>query len=273
MKEAYQAVLDHPSVVLSNNSRAGADDYADWLGLDPSRIEVVYNGIDFDRLNRSAKPEDALEIRRDLGIPEGAPVLGGVYRMSEEKRPLLWLDAAALVAQARPDAHFVVCGDGPLRDDMRKHAEDLGIGARVHLPGPQSNIGAWFKMMDVVLLASRHEGLPNVLLEAQSLGVPVVAPDVGGMAEVVEQGVTGWTLKQADAAMLAERILSCLNDTAWRQAAVQRAPRFVRERFGIDSMLLRNLEVYGIPAPRGAAERLASGLAGNLDGRTEAKVN
>ena len=158
------------------------------------------------------------------------------------------LDVAAKVLQARSDAHFVVCGDGPMRDEMRKYADGLGIGDRVHLPGAQSNIGSWFKMMDVVLLASRHEGLPNVLLEAQSLGVPVVAPDVGGMAEVVEQGVTGWTIKGADAEMLAERIVYCLNETAWRQVAVERAPRFVRERFGIEAMLQRNLEVYGIPS-------------------------
>ena len=101
-------------------------------------------------------------------------------------------------------------------------------------------------MMDVVMLTSRHEGLPNVLLEAQSLGIPVVAPDVGGMSEVVEQGVTGWTIRDADANSLAERVLHCLTDRGWREVAAERAPRFVRERFGIATMLRRNLEVYGI---------------------------
>ena len=248
MKDAYQAVLSHPSVVMSNNSRAGANDYADWLGIDPARVDVVYNGIDFDRLDSNAKAEETERSRRELGIPEGAPILGGVYRMSEEKRPLLWLDVAAVVARQNPDVHFVICGDGPMRDEMIKYAAGLGIGGRVHMPGAQSNIGSWFKMMDVVMLTSRHEGLPNVLLEAQSLGVPVVAPDVGGMSEVVEQGVTGWTIRNADAAKLAERVLFCLTDRAWRATAVAQAPSFVRERFGIQSMLRRNLEVYGIEA-------------------------
>src|SRR4029079_11097706 len=133
----------------------------------------------------------------------------------------LWLEVAAPVLQARPDVHFVVCGDGPMRGEMGEYADGLGIGDRVHLPGPQSNIGSWFKMMDVVLLASRHEGLPNVLLEAQSLGVPVVAPDVGGMAEVVEHGVTGWVIPDADAAALAERLAFCLSDEAWRDTAAR----------------------------------------------------
>lgn len=246
MREAYRAVLHHPAVVLSNNSRAGANDYAQWLELAPERVEVVYNGIDFDRLDSAAHPDETARARQALGIPPGAPVLGGVYRMSEEKRPLLWLDVAAAVAQRNGSVHFVVCGDGPMRDEMRSHAAALGIAGRVHLPGAQSNIGSWYRMMDVVLLTSRHEGLPNVLLEAQSMGVPVVAPDVGGMSEVVERGITGWTIRNADAASLAERVLHCLTDLEWRQRAVERAPRFVRDRFGVATMLRRNLEVYGI---------------------------
>ncbi|MBY0320976.1 MAG: tetratricopeptide repeat protein [Reyranella sp.] len=247
MKVAYQTVLDHPSVIMSNNSRAGADDYAEWLDLEPARVEVVYNGIDFDRLDSSANSDETAQARAELGIPPNVPVLGGVFRMSEEKRPLLWLDVAAAVARANDAVQFVVCGDGPMRDEMRSHAANLGIADRLHLPGARSNIGAWFKMMDVVMLTSRHEGLPNVLLEAQSLGIPVVAPDVGGMSEVVEQGVTGWTIRNADAESLAERVVFCLSDTEWRQVATARAPRFVRERFGIETMLRRNLEVYGIP--------------------------
>lgn len=247
MQEAYKAVLDHPSVILSNNSRAGADSYAEWLDIDARSIEVVYNGIDFDRLANNAKTEETAQARVDLGIPDGAPVLGGVFRMSEEKRPMLWLEVASLVAKANPDAHFVICGDGPMRDRMNDYIAEQGLADRVHLAGAQSNIGSWYRLMDVVMLTSRHEGLPNVLLEAQSLGIPVVAPDVGGMAEVVEQGVTGWTIKNANAEMLAERVLHCLGEQHWRQAAIERAPRFIRERFGIETMLRRNLEVYGIP--------------------------
>ncbi|MDP2372351.1 tetratricopeptide repeat protein [Reyranella sp.] len=252
MKKAYEAVLAHPAVVLSNNSRAGANDYAEWLGMAPERIEVVYNGVDFDRLRANAEETD--NARRDLGIPAGAPVLGGVFRMSEEKRPLLWIDVAAAVARRDETVHFVICGDGPMRDEMVNHAAALGIGDRVHLPGAQANIGSWYRMMDVVMLTSRHEGLPNVLLEAQSLGIPVVAPDVGGMSEVVEQGVTGWTVRDADAESLAERVQHCLSNWAWRQAAGERAPVFVRDRFSIPAMLRRNLEVYGIPPDLAASD-------------------
>ena len=250
MKEAYQAVLRHPSVVLTNNSRAGADDYAAWLGIDPARIDVVYNGIDFDHLERSAAADETARARRELGMPEDVPVLGGVFRMSEEKRPILWLEAAAEVARQKPGVHFVICGDGPMREEAASRAKVLGIANVVHMPGAQYNIASWYKMMDVVMLASRHEGLPNVLLEAQSLGVPVVAPDVGGMSEVVEQGVTGWTVRDADAKALADRVLVCLNDERFRHIAVKRGPDFVRGRFGIEAMLRKNLELYGVSVPQ-----------------------
>lgn len=246
MREAYRAVLGHPSVVLSNNSRAGADDYASWLGLDSATVEVVYNGIDFDKLAASVDQRAVQEIRDSLAIPPDAPVLGSAFRMSEEKRPSLWVEVAGAVARQNPRAHFIVCGDGPERRNMAELAARLGIGERLHLPGPQSNIASWYKAMDAVMLTSRHEGLPNVLLEAQSLGLPVVAPDVGGMAETVWQGVTGWTIKKADAESLAERVLYSLGDTQWRQQAQTAAPPFVRERFGMAAMLRRTLEIYGI---------------------------
>jgi glycosyltransferase involved in cell wall biosynthesis/Tfp pilus assembly protein PilF len=252
MREAYRAVLGHPAVVLTNNSRAGAEDYADWLGIDPARVAVVHNGIDFEKLARSVDRDEARRERQGLGIPDGAPILGSVFRMSEEKRPLLWLDVAAEVARAKPDAHFVICGDGPMRDEMLEHAARRGIRERLHLAGSRPNIATWYSMMDLVMLTSRHEGLPNVLLEAQGLGIPVVAPDVGGMSETVWQGVTGWTIHDADAGNLAERVLFCLDNDPWRKAAHEKAPGFVRDRFGMAAMVRRNLEVYGL-APAAAS--------------------
>lgn len=246
MQHGYRAVLGHPSVVLSNNSRAGADDYADWLGVAPASVDVIYNGIDFEQLAAGVDPERVRDVRSRLRIPTDAPIVGSAFRMSEEKRPLLWVEVAAEVARRDGRPHFIVYGDGPMRADMVRLAERLGIADRLHLPGPESELASCYKAMNVALLTSRHEGLPNVLLEAQSLGVPVVAPDVGGVREAIRPGVTGWAVADADAARLAERVLFCLTDAAWAAEAGVEAPRFVRERFGIAAMLMRTLEVYGV---------------------------
>jgi len=152
-----------------------------------------------------------------------------------------------------PNMHFVVCGDGPMRGDMAELAAGLGLAGRLHLPSPQANIASWYKAMDVVMLTSRHEGLPNVLLEAQGLGVPVVASDVGGMSETVWQGVTGWTNKGTEATALAERGGFCLSNPDWLTGARAVAPSFVEERFGIEAMLRRTLDVYDLPHRPGIA--------------------
>lgn len=255
MREGYRAVLGHSAVFLTNNSRAGANDYAEWLEIDPSDVEVVYNGIDFERMADSVDPMRVEQLRDTLGIPGDAPLVGSAFRMSEEKRPLLWVEMAAEVARRAPKAHFVVFGDGPMRSSMSDLAERLGIGDRLHLPGPDDNIASCYKAMDAVVLTSRHEGLPNVLLEAQSLGVPVVAPDVGGVSETILPGITGWAVPEATAASLAERVVHCLTDAAWAARAQQEAPSFVRDRFGVASMLRRTLDIYGLSDDLDASDR------------------
>lgn len=246
MRDAYRAILGHPAVILTSNSRAGAADYADWLGIDARAIAVVHNGIDFDSLAARVDARRSRGLRDAIGVPAAAPLVGSAFRMSEEKRPLLWVEAAAEVHRRAPEAHFVVYGDGPMRADMLARARELGIADRLHLPGPVDEIGSCYTAMDVVMLTSRHEGLPNVLLEAQSLGVPVVAPDVGGVAEAMWPGVTGWAVADADGPALAEHVVKCLRDSAWTATARARGPIFVREQFGIPAMLARTLEIYGM---------------------------
>lgn len=250
MQEGYQAVIGHPTIILCNNSRAGAEDYADWLGIDSATIEVVHNGIDFEQLAQSVDPARALGLRQKLGVPENASIVGSAFRMSEEKRPLLWVEVAAEISRRQPHAHFVVFGDGPMRADMLGHAARFGIADRLHLPGREDDIGSCYKAMNVVLLTSRHEGLPNVLLEAQSLGVPVVAPDVGGVAETIWHGVTGWAVPDAAphllAHALAEHVVQCLREPGWMTKAQAEAPSFVRERFSMTTMMRRTLDVYGL---------------------------
>ncbi|MEI8154507.1 MAG: glycosyltransferase [Hyphomicrobiales bacterium] len=233
-------------MVLSNNSEAGARDYADWLGIEPTRVKVIYNGIDFDHLTAGVDPERVRQARATLGVPPDAPVVGSAFRMSEEKRPLLWVEVAAEVARRDERTHFVVYGDGPMRTDMLDLARRRGIAERLHLPGHEDDISSCYKAMNVVMLTSRHEGLPNVLLEAQSLGIPVVAPDVGGVIEAMWPEVTGWAVADADAGKLAERVIFSLEDQTWASRVRGDAPAFVRERFGIPAMLRRTLEVYGL---------------------------
>jgi glycosyltransferase involved in cell wall biosynthesis len=149
-------------------------------------------------------------------------------------------------------------GDGPLREEARQYAAARELGDRIVMPGNEKDTAVAIAAMDVFLLTSRLEGFPNVLVEAQSLGVPVVTTDGGGAAETLIQGRTGYAINPHSPQPLADAILRILSDTPWREAARQATQRFVRERFSTSLMVDRTLDAYfarGEFAPMRATHR------------------
>jgi glycosyltransferase involved in cell wall biosynthesis len=245
MDQAYRTLAQVPNVTLINNSRAGADDYADWIGIPRDRIGVVHNAIDLG--GRTRAPADAVAaLRRSLGIPADAFVMGGVFRLEEEKRPLLWVDTAAAVAKVLPDAWFVVFGQGSMHDRMLRRAKQAGVSNRFVMAGVTDEVPTAMSAMDVMLLASHGEGLPNVLLEAQAVGTPVIATDVGGSREAIDPGVTGWVIASHRPQDLAERIVWLHDRPQARHAVLERGPAFVAEKFGLHRMISSTMRVYGL---------------------------
>jgi glycosyltransferase involved in cell wall biosynthesis len=248
MDPAYRILVRQPAVTLINNSRAGGDDYADWIEIPRDRITVVYNAIDFADRRRSP-PQERAAFRASLGIEHDAFVVGGVFRLDEEKRPLSWIRTAALVARSIADARFIIFGGGPMREEIERVAQEEGITGRLNMPGVTNDVLAAISIMDVFLLTSSDEGLPNVILEAQWVGTPVVATNVGGVSEALEIGVTGWTGPPDDIEGLAARITWLHENASAIEAARSRGPSFVREKFGIDRMIADTIGVYGIGRP------------------------
>ncbi len=232
--------------MLINNSEAGASDYARWLDLPVNRFIVMRNGLDSAAMRR-ADPRAIAALRARLGIPPEAPVVGSIFRLSEEKRPLLWIEVARKVAKRRPDCHFVIFGSGPLLNEIETAADRNGLAGNVHCPGMILDVAGGLSVFDVFLLTSRAEGTPNVVLEASALGVSVVATDAGGMREAIEEGVTGFVVQPADAAVIAERILQILQAPDWRARARTAGPHFIERRFGLDRMIAETLKLYGLP--------------------------
>jgi len=245
MADAYREIASIPEVIMLNNSTAGADDYAAWLGLSADRIRVLRNGVDPKAFIPPASGTRE-RLRAALGIPETVPVVGSIFRLYDEKQPLLWVEAAALVAASRADCHFVIVGTGPLRSAVLKRARQSGCADRLHCPGTSADPSDYLSMFDVFLLTSRAEGTPNVVLEASLAGVPVVATAAGGTAETIEDGVTGVLVRDGSAATIAARVLEILDNAGWRAAAKSAGPAFVERRFGLDRMVEETLAVYGL---------------------------
>ena len=244
MDPAYGALSELTKVVFVNNSRAGADDYAKWLGLQPGRIRVIHNAVDFGDRRRSS-PAEIAALRQELRLPSGAPVVGSVFRFEEEKRPLFWLEVAATIARRIPEAQFVLFGQGSMRSKMIEAANRLGLRDRLSLPGVREDVLSAISMLDVFVLTSAGEGLPNVLLEAQWVGTPVVTTDVGGAREAISDGDTGFLGPSDDVAEIAALACRILSDPDFRTRATTAGPTFVRRRFNMDRMLDETLSAYG----------------------------
>jgi glycosyltransferase involved in cell wall biosynthesis len=243
MRSAYRALLECPNLVLANNSRGGAQDYAEWLRVEPARIPVIYNGLDL-ALGDPPRPSDVQHLRATLSIPEHAPVVGGMFRFSPEKRPMLWLQVVDRILREQPDCQFVLFGEGNLKARMVAEIRRLSVGDRVRLVPPTQQSRTALAMFDLLLLTSQWEGTPNVAIEAQALRTPVVLTGGGGAKEAIAAGTTGLYVEDAQPANLANAVLTLLSDPPCRKNMAMSGPEFVERRFGIEGMLSRTRRTY-----------------------------
>jgi glycosyltransferase involved in cell wall biosynthesis len=162
------------------------------------------------------------------------------------KDPLLWIEVARIVARNVPEAHFLLVGDGQLLAPAQARVHDVGLADRVHFAGARvDDLLACYQAMDVFLLASRAEGLPNVVIEAQHAGLPVVAADVGGTVEAIAGADTGMVVAERSAGALADAVIAYLNDAPRRERIATTAPRLVEQRFSLEAHLRAYEAVYG----------------------------
>src|SRR5271157_589692 len=167
------------------------------------KVVVVLNGIDTEAF---ATKEGSESVRRDLGIPQGVPVIGTVGRLNEVKGQNLLIRSFAQVSNHDPRPHLLLVGDGPERQRLQQLAENLGLTDRVHFAGYQSRPEHFLHLMDIFALTSRLEGMPLAILEAWAAGRPVIASRVGGVPAIVTDGETALLFDSGDEAGLTQAI-------------------------------------------------------------------
>lgn len=190
----YRAMAECPGVTFVSNSRAAAKAYSDWLDVDLDRFDIVYNGVQPMSSDGSAECEE-LWREFDARTKDAIHTVGGVFRFETDKQPLTWIRFAARYLKRHENARFIAVGGGRLLDHAIKLAEDYGIDDRILFVGRSVHVGFWMTKMDVLVLLSRFEGLPNVLIEAQFMGVQVVTTPAGGAPECLIDGVSGHVLE------------------------------------------------------------------------------
>jgi len=207
------------------------------LGIPADRVTVIENGVDVARFD-GATHRAAIE-----GLPDGAPLVGSVGCLAPRKDYGTLLAALAALAPRRA-FRCAIAGDGPERPALEARAAELGLAERVRFLGERTDVDRLLPAFDVFTLSSREEGIPNALLEAMAAARPCVATRVGGNAEVLEDGRTGWLVPAQDPAALAAALEEALSDpgeAGRRGAAARRA--MVSER-SIDAMVRRHEAFY-----------------------------
>ncbi len=210
----------------------------------PEQYHVIRSAIPLDEFDPATVDRDA--IRRELGLPPNAPVLGNVGRFSPQKNPLDWGRVAGEVGRALPDCHFLLVGDGPLRADVEAALAAEGIAERTVLTGLRRDVPRLMAAMDVFLLTSLWEGLPRVIPQAMALEIPVVANRADGTAEAIAHGETGFLCAPGEIAELAGHCLTLLRNPDLCRVMGQRGREFANREFDVRQMVAQIAALYEV---------------------------
>ena len=214
----YQALSSSPRVLLSGNSSAANADYARWIGVPEERVHLIPNAID-GRWFQPSSSNRLQKLRHALRIGTDTPVVLGVFRLNEEKRPLLFVEACAQIAARVGNVRFLVAGVGPFESAMRRRIEELDLMQKFVLLGRRDDVPDLMAISSLLLLTSSFEGMPNVVMEAQLSGLPVVASRVGGVSDCMVDGETGYIVEPDDYEGFAERCVRILSGSGASEAA------------------------------------------------------
>ena len=195
-------------------------------------VQVPGVGVDFSRFDK-VPPDTRQRLRKELSIPEDAVVLIYAAEFSVRKSQNVVIRA---IAQLPEHIMLVLAGEGALREECRELAQKLGLEDRVLFPGQVRDIPAWYAMADAAVSASRSEGLPFNIMEAMYAGLPVVASEVKGHSDLIEDGVTGLLYPYGDAEACAEQVMRLVGSEQLRRELGRNARENV-EQYGLERVL------------------------------------
>jgi len=220
-------------------SRATREEGLRWRIAGPEKFVVIYNGLD---------PVDCgvpdLTLRRETGAGPGDAVVVTAGRLAPQKQPLVFLEAARRLGSRHPRARFVLIGDGPLGEECRAFIGKGGPADRIYLAGFRPDVPQLLTGADIFVLLSAFEGLPLTVIEAMLAGLPVVAYAVGGLAELVADGATGYLVAPGDLDGAVAKIAALLDDPVRRRAMGAEGRAVALARFTREKMVRAYGELY-----------------------------
>ena len=275
-RECYQILLNSEQVLLTHNSDFGNEKYVEWLEVPEEKNITIHNGLDISKWTKET--EDEFDLRKELGIRSDGMIVGYVGRFTSDKRPWLFLKIAENILLNKHggessesllewymeleeknsdemeeaqdwgemrEIDFVMLGDGPQYEKAKEIIEDSNVlRNRVHLVGFSPMVGEYLRNFDCFLLTSKVEGLPNVVIEAQTCGVPVVSTNAGGSKECLLEGETGMIAYDDSPKEVSRLLFEVLSNDSFSKMAKKNGLRFIERKFGLKTYSKRINKLY-----------------------------
>jgi glycosyltransferase involved in cell wall biosynthesis len=248
-----ERIMSHAYDKVVGVSAHTAENLRRYEGISAKRLAVIQNGIDGAWYRAERDGSDAARMRRDAGLEGFRRVFGLGVRLEEQKGIRYLLEALPLVLAEHPHTGVAIAGNGSLEHDLSARARDLGVADHVRFLGPYPQLTAFYPLIDGFVLPSLWEGLPLCLLEAMSLGLPIIATRVGGVPDVLEDGRTAKLVPPMDPISLARAMISCLDDEAAAEDMGREARRVFDAKYDSAVMVARYLDLYQGGSAPGAA--------------------
>lgn len=228
---------------LTSVSGASAGLFSEMSGIDRQFIQVIDNGVDTD-LFSPATPAEKVQIRKELNLPEKKCILGCVAALREVKNHRGLLSGFSEAVKMNPGYALVLVGDGSLADELKKLCRKLNIEKQVIFAGQRNDIDRYLKAFDVFVLNSRTEGLSYAILEAMSSGLPVIATDVGGNAQIIDHGKNGILYEQGNEKTLTSALMELITDPDKISRMGAMARKKILEKYSLDAMVSQYDRLY-----------------------------
>jgi glycosyltransferase involved in cell wall biosynthesis len=225
------------------NSEAIKENMAKIEKVDPSKIDVIYNGLDIGKFTKGS-PTEKSALKHELRIPDGDVVVGCVAGLNRKvKRVDLFIEAASIVSRHSGNITFLVIGDGPLRPELEAMSRRLGLEKKVIFAGQRNDITKVLRGVDIGVLTSDSEGFSNSIMEYMAAGIPAIASDAGGNRELIDHGLDGFLSPPGDADKFAEAITRLAGDETTRLAFGERGRSKIERLFSMQKVV-NDLELY-----------------------------
>ena len=230
-------LLNDREICVSNNVKKDLLS----MGLSSKRLTVIHNGIDFDRFDLQM---DKNNIRKGFGFNNSDFIITTIGRLSGEKNQIMLLEVVKPILEKIPEARFTITGRGPLRKDLQEYAVRLQVAEKVVFLGERDDVAPVLKMSDCFVLCSNYESFGLTILEAMAAGIPVIATDVGGVKEIVNNGETGILVPKDNKEELTRAIIAIKSDPLFAAQIALQAKEMVKNNYGIEAMVKEHENLY-----------------------------